>query len=458
MNNRLKRIRFCVILEPEVVVQMRWKKTGCMLLALLVWITGISASASNIKSLQNQKSQNEKELKNIQSQISGLEGKKNALSSEINGLNDELTETLLNIAVLESDLADKEVQIKEAQIAYEEAKATEEQQYEAMKLRIQYLYEAGSESYLELFLTSDSMAELMNKVDYAEELQEYDNRLLDEYKAAKQAVIELQKRLEEEKAELLEMQEQLEEEKANLQAVIARKQTEVANFDSQLSAARAKASEYQQKIKEQNSQIKRLQEEAARAAAAAKAAAKNTAKPSGGDSGGAMGGGGGASSDGGAAGSSSGNSSSGGSSGSSSSDSSGGGSSDSSGSGSSGSSGSSSSGGGGGSSIASYGLQFVGNPYVSGGNSLTNGTDCSGFVNLVHAHFGISTPRQSGALAGGGRAVSDSDKQPGDVVCYAGHVGIYIGNNQIVHASTPSSGIKVTNMYYRSILGIRRYW
>ena len=116
---------------------MRWKKTSCLLLAAVVWVSGISASATSIKSLQNQKSQNEKELKNIQSQISGLEGKKNALSNEVNGLNDELTNTLLNIEVLESDLADKEVEIQEAEIAYEEAKATEERQYEAMKLRIQ---------------------------------------------------------------------------------------------------------------------------------------------------------------------------------------------------------------------------------------------------------------------------------------------------------------------------------
>ena len=123
---------------------MRWKKTSCLLLAAVVWVSGISASATSIKSLQNQKSQNEKELKNIQSQISGLEGKKNALSNEVNGLNDELTNTLLNIEVLESDLADKEVEIQEAEIAYEEAKATEERQYEAMKLRIQYLYESGN--------------------------------------------------------------------------------------------------------------------------------------------------------------------------------------------------------------------------------------------------------------------------------------------------------------------------
>lgn len=421
---------------------MRWKKTACILLAATVFMTSSEHVMATISNIQSQKAQNEKELSNIQSKISNLEGQKNALSNEVSGLNDELTNTLLNIEVLESDLADKEVEIQEAEIAYEEAKATEERQYEAMKLRIQYLYESGNDSYLEILLTSDSIADLVNRVDYAEELQEYDNRLLDEYKAAKQAVIELQARLEQEKEELLEMQAQLEEEKANLQNMITQKKSEIANFDSQLSAARAKVSEYQQKIKEQNAQIKRLQEEAARAAAA-KRAAKNAAK---------------------AAETSNKSNNSNDSAASSknyddedddSDDSDGGGSS---GGSSSGGGGGSSSGGGSGGSIASYGMQFVGHPYVSGGNSLTNGTDCSGFVNLVHAHFGISTPRQSDALAGGGRSVSESDMQPGDVVCYYGHVGIYIGNNQIVHASTERSGIKVSNMYYRSIRCIRRYW
>lgn len=407
---------------------MRWKKTACILLAAAVFMTSTEHVKATISSIQSQKAQNEKELNNIKSKISNLEGQKSALNNEVSGLNDELTNTLLNIEVLESDLAEKEVEIQEAEVAYEEAKATEERQYEAMKLRIQYLYESGNDSYLEILLTSDSIADLVNRVDYAEELQEYDNRLLEEYKAAKQAVIELQARLEQEKEELLEMQEQLEEEKANLETMIARKKSEIADFDSQLSSARAKVSEYQQKIKEQNAQIKRLQEEAARAEAARRAA-KNAAKA--------------AEASKKASASSSKNDGDSGSSGSS---------------GSSSSDGGSSSGGGGGGSIASYGLQFVGHPYVSGGNSLTNGTDCSGFVNLVHAHFGISTPRQSGALAGGGSAVSESDKQPGDVVCYYGHVGIYIGNNQIVHASTERSGIKVSNMYYRSIRCIRRYW
>ena len=397
---------------------MRGKKLCSLVLAAVVLATGVPASATSIKSIQNEKAKNESELKNIQSKISGIESQKSALSSEVSSLNDDLTDTLLNIQVLESDLADKEVEIEQAQKDYEAAKATEEQQYDSMKKRIQYLYETGQESYVEMLLTSESVADLVNKVDYAEELQEYDRRLLDEYKAAKQAVIDLQAQLEEEKQELLEMEEQLKEEKANLESVIAQKRSQIADFDSQLSAAKAKVSEYQKKIKEQNAQIKQLQkeEEAKRKAAAA----QNSTSSSGSSTA--------------SSGSTSGYSSK--------------------------SSGKTAtvSGGGGGSSIASTGLRYVGNPYVYGGNSLTNVTDCSGFVHLIHSACGISTPRDSNSLAGGGRAVSESEMLPGDVVCYYGHVGIYIGNGQIVHASTPSSGIKVSNMYYRSIRCVRRYW
>ena len=110
-----------------------------------------------------------------------------------------------------------------------------------------------------------------------------------------------------------------------------------------------------------------------------------------------------------------------------------------------------------GSSIASYGLQFVGNPYVYGGTSLTNGTDCSGFVQSVYAHFGISLPRTSGEQGRCGSAVAGIENAlPGDLIWYSGHIGIYIGNGQIVHASNPSSGIKVSSATYRSILSIRR--
>lgn len=108
-------------------------------------------------------------------------------------------------------------------------------------------------------------------------------------------------------------------------------------------------------------------------------------------------------------------------------------------------------------SVAAYAGQFVGNPYVWGGTSLTNGADCSGFVMSVYAHFGISLPHSSAAMRGVGRAVDRSEIQPGDIVCYSGHVGIYAGNNTLVHAANERSGIKYTSgIDYRPIVAIRR--
>lgn len=110
-----------------------------------------------------------------------------------------------------------------------------------------------------------------------------------------------------------------------------------------------------------------------------------------------------------------------------------------------------------GQAVVNYAAQFVGNPYVYGGSSLTNGADCSGFVMSVYAAFGISLPHSSSALRSVGYGVSVDQIQPGDIVCYSGHVGIYAGNNTLLHASSPSSGIKYTSpITYREILAVRR--
>lgn len=110
-----------------------------------------------------------------------------------------------------------------------------------------------------------------------------------------------------------------------------------------------------------------------------------------------------------------------------------------------------------GTTVASFAQRFVGNPYVWGGTNLNTGADCSGFIKSVYKSFGYQLPRTSSALRKAGRKVSYKNKQPGDIICYSGHVAIYIGNNKIVHASTRKTGIKIsTKANYRKVIAVRR--
>ena len=109
-----------------------------------------------------------------------------------------------------------------------------------------------------------------------------------------------------------------------------------------------------------------------------------------------------------------------------------------------------------GKTIAKYACQFIGNPYVMGGTSLTNGADCSGFIYKIYQDFGYSIPRTSYLQRSAGTEVSYENAQPGDIICYDGHVGMYIGGGLIVHASSAKTGIKVSRAQYRTILSVRR--
>ena len=385
------------------------------------------------KEADEKKKQEQEKYNDASGRVDTIQSDVDEVAGEIEEIDAALVETLASVELIEEDIDKKEEQIVVTTADYEAAKVTEEEQYEAMKLRVKFMYEKGDTTYLQLLLESNGFSDMINKVEYIEKLYEYDRTLLNEYMDARIAVEELKQQLEEEMAELEAQQHELEEEKASLEIILAEKQKAYDNYEVQLAKAKQEAAVYKANIKKQNDEIKKL--EAASAAkqseidAAKKAEeearrAQELALQKQSESG-----------------SSSGSSSSGGNSSS----------------GKSNASASSYSGSGSkGQQIANYACQFIGNPYVPGGTSLTEGADCSGFVWRIYKDFGYSVPRTSYSLRSYGTEVSYADAQPGDVVCYAGHVGIYIGNGQIVHASTQKTGIKITHATYKEILSVRR--
>ncbi len=384
----------------------------------------ITASAATETEIKKQQQETQKQLDQINSQMKTIESQRNSVLNQVNSLNSELTTLVLNIELLESDIEAKAAEVEQAQADYDAAKKREEEQYEAMKLRIQYIYEEGDMDYLSLFLQAENFSDFLNRADFAQEIQTKDRQMFEEYQQTKQEVADLLEELEQEQADMEDLQAEYESEKSSTEATLAQKKAEQADYDSQLASAKSQAASYKKQLQEQQAQLKKLEDERKKKEAAAAAAAKSTSTTK----------------------SSTTSSTSTSSSTSTTSSSS------------SSSSSAKVSGGGSGASIASYALQFVGNPYVSGGTSLTNGADCSGFTWAVYQKFGISIPRQSDAQGHSGKEVSYSDAQAGDIIYYGGHVGIYIGGGQIVHASTAKTGIKVSSATYRSILSVRRYY
>lgn len=399
------------------------KRILCAALAVVLSLLPVmQVTATTISDAKKLKDEAENKLNSVNESIKDIESGKEEIESEIEEIDDQLVDLLLTVDILTSDIKDKESQMQKVQVQYDEAKAKEEAQHIAMKKRIKFMYEKGDKTYLELFLQSQSISDLINKVDYVEKLYEYDRKLLLDYQQTKEEVLEFKLSLENEMAEMEEMQADYLSQSDSLKAMIDEKQSTIENFESQLSAAKKQASTYQAEIKAQTAMIKQLEaaeaarkkaEEEARKMAEAEAAAKRRAEQQS---------------------SSSRSNSSGG-----------------------GSSGGSSGGSGTGQDIANYACQFVGNPYLAGGTSLTQGADCSGFTWAVFQNFGINLPRSSYAQACAGTEVSYADAQPGDIIYYGGHVGIYIGNGTIVHASTAATGIKYSNALYRTIITVRRF-
>lgn len=464
------------------------KRIVCLTLALMMTATQVvSVSASREDELREEQAATSAQLDATYAQIDQLYSAKQQLQDEINSLDANLVNVMVSIQTLEGDISNKEADIQQTQADLQKAQNAKDKQYAAMKQRIQYLYEkGGNEAWFQMMMSADNLSDLLTKAEYTQKMYDYDRQSLEKYANTITQVTNLGNQYQQEKAELEGMKQEYEAQSVDLQNQIDTKKANSADCDNEIAYAQEMANEYANLIQEQQAEIEQLEAEriaaeeearrqaeaeAAAAAAAEEEAAQqeqedqtvydedgnevdaseaaengdtvydedgnevdpsqattetttedsgssdveydeygnvidsdNTVDPDTVDT-------------------------------------------------SSSSSSSSSSG----SSIVDYATQFVGNPYVWGGTSLTSGADCSGFTQSVYAQFGYSLPRTSYEQQNWGTEVSYADAQPGDLICYGGHVAIYMGNGQIVHASNSRDGIKISNnAAYRTILSVRR--
>ena len=451
------------------------KRIVCLMLAVMMMGTQVATvSASREEELREEQAWTSAQLDATYSQIDQLYAAKEQLQNEIAALDANLVNVMVSIQTLEGDISNKQADIEQTQSDLQKAQNAKDKQYEAMKQRIQYLYEkGGNDAWFQMMVNAENLSELLTKAEYTQKMYDYDRQSLEKYANTIDQVTQLGNKYQQEKAELEGMKQEYEAESVNLQAAIDERRAVSADCDNEIAYAQQMANEYAALIEQQQAEIERLEaeriaaeEEARRQAelAAAEEAARqeaeaedetvydeegnevdaedalengetlydeegneidpdsvtdeeesdgdveydeygnvidsdNTVDPEEYQS----------------------------------------------------------SGSGSGSSVVDFATQFVGNPYVWGGTSLTDGADCSGFVQSVYANFGVSLPRTSYEQQNAGTEVSYADAQPGDLICYGGHVAIYMGDGKIVHASNAKDGIKISNdATYRTILSVSR--
>lgn len=431
------------------------KRVCCILLSLIMLMEiVVPVRATTISGVKKEQQKTQNNLNSVNQQITAIQSNQAQAQEQLDQLSDQLVDILTSIDICQDEIAVKEKEIEQAKKDYEDARKKEEDQYASMKKRIQFMYEQGDSAYLQVLLESQNYADMVNKADYIESLYEYDKQLLAGYVESKNQVAELKGRLEDEEADLEASNYELQQEEAALQTLVDEQKKTVADFDAQLASAKKKAASYKQQLEDQTAQIKKLEEEAAAKKKKEEEARKkqeqkrkqqqqanqtqtidtgNGAQQTTGDDPAQVDTGDDAqTTDPGTVDTGKGTDSM------------------------NAGAGAVTGGSGVGQQAANYACNFVGNPYKFGGTSLTNGTDCSGFTQAVYAHFGISLPRDSYSQRSCGTEVSYANAQPGDIICYAGHVALYLGNGQIVHASTERTGITYGYATYRTILSVRR--
>lgn len=432
------------------------------ILILAVFVLTVQAPlpgrASPVTRAEQERRRAEEEKSRAESEAQQLEQKLGQSRQKEQALEEELVRLLALKDILESDMEELKTQIQEADRDYRQAEEKRQRQYDILKKRIQFLYEEGDITYLDILLKAKNIGDVVSQTEYFRQLYEYDQEIIQRYEKLKQEAAGKKELLEEKQSQLEVMEEENESQQKELEGFIAARQKESSGFALELEAAQARAAQAagevirkteeirilrarqeEERIRQEKERIRQEQESAGQESGAAgrePGAAGQEQGAAGREPGGAGREPGGAGQESGSAGTAQDSAGTAG-----------------------GRSVKSIGGTEFGRNVADYALQFIGNPYVYGGTSLTGGTDCSGYTQSVYRHFDVSIPRTSGEQAGFGREIPYEDMEPGDLVCYSGHVAMYIGGGRIVHASSRKEGIKVSNdPAYRTIVSIRRPW